>query len=356
MSVFSHKDFDHHEDVHFHHDPATGLKAIVAVHNTSRGPALGGCRMFAYQSDEEALSDVLRLSRGMSYKSAMANLPLGGGKSVIIGDPSAMKTPALLQAMGKFVHSLGGQYIAAEDSGTSVPDIEQMGSMTPHVAGIQSKLDVDGNPVSGDPSPSTAYGVFVGIKAAVQHKLQRDLNGVKVAIQGLGNVGMYLAQYLADAGAKLTVCDINEEKLNMAKLRWNANIVSVEDIFAADVDVFAPCAMGGAINDQTLPQIKATVIAGAANNQLAEKHHDQAVLERGILYAPDYVINAGGIIDVSYEGPEYSAKKARTHIDGIGDTLAEIFERSDATGQPTELLANKIAEERLQLRTPEHSL
>lgn len=347
MSVFSHKHFENHENVHFHHDKKSGLKAIVAVHNTNLGPALGGCRMFPYATDEDALSDVLKLSRGMSYKSAMANLALGGGKSVIIGDPKIHKTPFLLHAMGDFLQSLGGQYIAAEDSGTSVPDLQEMGNKTAYVAGILNKVDISGNTINGDPSPATAYGVYIGIKTAVAFKYQSNLEGVRIAIQGLGNVGMYLAQHLYDAGALLTVCDLDEGKLNMAKRRWKANVVRPNEIFSCDVDVFAPCAMGGAINDDSLAVMKAKIIAGAANNQLAEVRHDQTATSKGILYAPDYVINAGGIIDVSYEGPDYSATIARKHIESISDTLNEVFERSKQTGLPTKLLANQISEERM---------
>ncbi len=350
MSVFSHKHFANHENVHFHHDKKSGLKAIVAVHNTNLGPALGGCRMFPYATDEDALSDVLKLSRGMSYKSAMANLALGGGKSVIIGDPKTEKTPALLHAMGDFLESLGGQYIVAEDSGTSVPDLQEMATHSKYVAGIQSKMDINGNAISGDPSPATAYGVYTGIRAAVSFRYHSNLNGVRVAIQGLGNVGMYLAQHLYDAGAILTVCDLDEDKLNMARIRWNANVVRLNEIFSADVDVFAPCAMGGAINDDSLAVMKARIIAGAANNQLAEVRHDQTVTNKGILYAPDYVINAGGIIDVSYEGADYNARVSRQHVESISDTLTEIFERAKQTGLPTKLLANQIAEERMNAK------
>lgn len=351
MSVFSHKHYDDHENVYFHQDKQMGLKAIVAVHNTNLGPALGGCRMFAYETDEQALSDVLKLSRGMSYKSAMANLALGGGKSVIIADPREQKTPDMLRAFGDFLESLGGQYIAAEDSGTCVMDIQEMAKRTQFVAGVQNKTDVHGNCVSGDPSPATAYGVFIGIKTAVRFKLHTDLKGVRVAIQGLGNVGMYLAEHLHRAGAILTVCDLDTKKLEVAKVRWNASVVPANEIFKANVDVFAPCAMGGAINDESLKQLTANIIAGAANNQLAEKQHDQQIKERNILYAPDYVINAGGIIDVSYEGPNYPADIVWKHIESIEITLNEIFERSKKTGRPTKELANQIAEERMQKGT-----
>ncbi|MDO3720523.1 Glu/Leu/Phe/Val dehydrogenase dimerization domain-containing protein [Marinobacter sp. chi1] len=349
MNVFSHPEFDNHEHLSFFCDPETGLKAIVAVHNTSRGPALGGCRMFPYASDEEALRDVLRLSKGMTYKSALANLDLGGGKSVIIGDPRKHKTEALLEAMGKHLDGLGGQYIAAEDSGTSVADLKVMGRHTRHVAGIVERTGIDGRPCNGDPSPATAYGTFIGLKAAVKHKLGRDdLNGLKVAIQGIGNVGFRLAKHLAEAGAQLWVYDIHEDNMKRAVDELGAKPAAAEDILTLPVDVIAPCAMGAVLNDNSIPEIKASVIAGAANNLLERPDHDQALKDRGILYAPDYAINAGGIIDVFYERTFGSAEKSRAHVETIGDTLAEIFRRSDDSGRPTGAIANELAEERFK--------
>ncbi|WP_166267205.1 Glu/Leu/Phe/Val family dehydrogenase [Marinobacter caseinilyticus] len=349
MTVFTHPEFDNHEHVSFFCDPDTGLRAIIAVHNTSRGPALGGCRMFPYASDEEALCDVLRLSRGMTYKSALANLNLGGGKSVIIGDPRQHKTEALLEAMGRFLDQLGGLYIAAEDSGTSVADLKVMGRHTAHVAGVCERPGFDGKPSNGDPSPATAYGTFVGIQAAVKHKLGRsDLDGLTVAIQGIGNVGYRLAEHLKDAGAKLWVYDIHQEQMDRAVDELGAMPASADDILYLPVDVVAPCAMGAVLNDRSIQRLQTTIVAGAANNQLAHASHDQALWQRGILYVPDFVINAGGIIDVYYErnGPDPEA--VRTHVESIGHTLEEIFTRSASDGLPTGLIANRLAEERFK--------
>lgn len=347
MSVFSHHEFDQHEQVNFFHDKATGLKAIVAVHNSNRGPALGGCRMWNYATDEEALRDVLRLSKGMTYKSALANLDLGGGKSVIIGNPRQHKTEALLEMMGRCLESLSGRYIAAEDSGTSVPDLQVMARRTRYVAGITERTGIDGQLSNGDPSPATAYGTFIGLKAAVKHKLGRDdLKGLRVAIQGVGNVGYRLAEHLHVAGAELIVSDIHTDNLDKAVSKLGATVVSAEQILAADVDVLAPCALGAILNDHSIPLIKASVIAGASNNQLAEARHDAALKERGILYAPDFAINAGGIIDIFYERVGHTPEKVSRHIETIGETLAEIFSRSDASGEPTGAIANTLAEER----------
>jgi leucine dehydrogenase len=308
--------------------------------------------MFPYASDEEALRDVLRLSRGMTYKSALANLDLGGGKSVIIGDPRKQKSEALLEAMGKHLEGLGGQYIAAEDSGTSVPDLKVMGRHTKHVAGVVEHTGFDGQPSNGDPSPTTAYGTFVGLKAAVKHKLGReDLTGLKVAIQGVGNVGYRLAQHLREAGAELWVYDIHQENMQRAIDELGAHAASSEDILFLPVDVVAPCAMGAVLNDDSIPRLQATVIAGAANNLLQRSDHDQALKDRDILYAPDFVINAGGIIDVFYERTGGSPEEVRAHVEGIGQTLAEIFSRSDSSGVPTGSVANTLAEERFRKRT-----
>jgi len=327
-------------------DPHSGLKAIIAIHNRNRGPALGGCRMWPYASEDEAVRDVLRLSRGMTYKSAISNLDLGGGKSVIIGNPRTQKTEPLLRAMARFVDSLGGRYIAAEDSGTSIDDIKIMRQETAHVAGIQDK-ESDIGMRSGDPSPATAYGVFVGLKATVRYALGRDdLHGLRVAVQGVGNVGFDLARQLKDAGAELWVSDIYEDQVQRAVNELGATPVGPEDIYGLDVDVFAPCAMGAIINDQTLPRLRARVIAGSANNQLAEPRNGEELQRRGIVYAPDYVINAGGIIDVYHERIGFVREQLLRHIDGIYDTLMEIFERARREERPTAEVANAIAEER----------
>lgn len=348
MTVFDARDFDGHEQVAFFRDAEAGLKAIIAIHNTNRGPSLGGCRMWPYNSTEDALRDVLRLSRGMTYKCAVSNLDLGGGKSVIIGNPRTEKSEALLLAMGRAVDRMGGRYIAAEDSGTSVEDIKVIGRETPHVAGIVEKRTGSGGMRSGDPSPATAYGTFVGMRAAIKHKLGReDFDGVRVAIQGVGNVGFRLARQLHEAGAKLWVTDIYEENVKRATDELGAIAVAPDDIYGLDVDVFAPCALGAVINDLTIPQLHARIIAGASNNQLSEDRHGTELMERGVLYAPDYVINAGGIIDVSYEhSGTFDRDAAVKHIEGIFDTLMEIFERASQDGLPTNLVADQVAEER----------
>ena len=348
MPVFQHPAYDDHELVAYHSDPKSGLKAIIAVHSTRLGKGLGGCRMWPYASDDEALTDVLRLSRGMTYKAALAGLPQGGGKSVILGDPRRDKTPEMMRAMGRFVEAIGGKYVVAEDSGTSVPDIRLMAEHTRHVGGLADEKSVAAGR-TGDPSPATAYGVFVGIKAAVREKLKReDLKGLRVAIQGVGNVGFRLARHLKEAGATLWVTDLHKPAVEKAVKELGATAVSMEDIFACDVDVFAPCALGAIIDDKSLPKLKAPIVAGAANNQLAEARHDRLLLERGILYAPDYVINAGGIIDIHYEGPGYDEHVVRAHLERIGRTLADVFERSRKDHRPTGEVADRMAEERFK--------
>ncbi len=348
-----HPDFDEHEKVVVRHDLGTGLRAIIAVHNTSRGPALGGCRMWPYASAADAMTDALRLSRGMTYKSALADLPLGGGKAVIIGDPRRDKSRELLLAMAEFIDSFEGRYITAEDSGTSVADMRLIGSRTRWAAGVS-----DDGPHGGDPSPSTAYGTFVGLKAAVIHRLGNgpeigSLEGLRVAIQGVGNVGFHLAERLHEAGATLFVADVFEANVNRAVDTLGAKAVGVDEIYDLDVDVFSPCAMGAAINDQTLNRLRAPVIAGAANNQLATPAHGNALHERRVLYTPDYVLNAGGIIDIAYQRQGHSRVDMLAHVEGIGSTLAEIFRRSDAENTPTYQVADQLAEERFsRTQTP----
>jgi leucine dehydrogenase len=256
MPVFAHPEFDGHQEVVFGHESESGLNAIIAIHNTNRGPALGGCRMWPYASEAEALTDVLRLSRGMTYKSALADLPLGGGKAVIIGDPHTDKSEALFLAMGRFVDSLGGRYISAEDVGVSVEDVDIMARVTKHVAGTCTAG-------AGDPSPATAYGVLVGIRAAVAHKLGRNsLDGLRVAIQGVGHVGYYLCRQLAEAGAKLVVTDIDREAVRRVETEFHAQPVAPDEIYGVDGEVFAPCALGAVINDETIAQLKASIVAG----------------------------------------------------------------------------------------------
>ncbi len=340
MPIFAHPEFDGHEQVVFDHDAETGLRAIIAIHNTNRGPALGGCRMWPYDSEAAALTDVLRLSRGMTYKSALADLPLGGGKAVIIGDPHEDKSEALFLAMGRFVDGLGGRYVSAEDVGVSVEDVEIMERVTKHVAGTCTAG-------AGDPSSSTSYGVLMGIRAAVAHKLGRNsLDGVRVAIQGVGHVGYHLCRFLAEAGAKLVVTDIDGQAIERVEAEFHAQPVAPEAIYGVEGEVFAPCALGAVINDATIAKLKAPIVAGSANNQLAEPRHGVELMRRGVLYAPDYVINAGGVINISHEGPSYDKQEAVDHVAKIQDTLREIFSRADAQGVPTSEAADRLAEER----------
>ena len=348
MPVFSHPEYDAHETVAFHHDNASGLQAIIAVHNTRLGKGLGGCRMWPYESGEAALTDVLRLSRGMTYKAALAGLDQGGGKSVIIGDPRKDKTPAMMRAMGDFVNALGGTYVAAEDSGTSVADIRLMAERTSHVGGLADEKSVAAGR-TGDPSPATALGVFIGIKATAKARFGRDdLKGLKVAVQGLGNVGYRLCTHLHQAGAELWVTDIHAPAVERCVRELGAHAVSMEQIFAVEADLFAPCALGAVINDQTIPQLRVKAVAGAANNQLARPEHGEALLQRGILYAPDYCINAGGIIDIYYEGPGYDEAVVNAHLERIGTTLSAIYEQARAQHRPTHEIADRMAEQRFK--------
>jgi leucine dehydrogenase len=347
MGVFSSNDFSNHEQVVFAHDVATGLRAIIAIHSTALGPSLGGCRMWSYTSEAEAVQDVLRLSKGMSYKSALAGLPLGGGKSVIIGDSRKDKTPALIEAMGKAVERLNGRYVVAEDVGTSTADMASIAKHTRHVAGLAAEAGG-----SGDPSPFTALGVFNGLKQAVKYQLKTEsLSGLTVAIQGLGHVGWSLATQLAEAGAKLIVTDIRPENIERATRELGVRSVAPDEIYGATADVFAPCALGAVINDTTLPQLKCSIIAGAANNQLAEARHGDALKTKNILYTPDYALNAGGVINVGYEyinGPgKYDKAKALAHIAQIPGTLQQIFELAKAENIGTHTAADRLAELRL---------
>ena len=341
MSVFGSPAFDNHESVIFGKHSETGLRAIIAIHNTRRGPGVGGCRMWPYESEAAALEDALRLSRGMTYKSALANLPFGGGKSVIIGDPKRDKNAAFLKAMGRLVDSLGGRYIVAEDVGTTIEDMDVINTVTPHVACTSEG--------SGNPSPYTAFGVFQGIRAAVSHRLRRtpDLEGVTVSIQGLGQVGFALAQYLHAHGVKLNVADISHTAVERAADEFGATPVSPDTIYGVKADVFAPCALSAIVNDATIPVLAAKIIAGSANNQLADGRHGGELAKRGILYAPDYVINAGGIIEVAYKDRSEEPRLI-AHVEGIYDTLTDIFRRADADRIPTNVVADHMAEERFK--------
>ena len=342
MTVFSAKEFDNHEEVLFFHDKKSGLRAIIAVHDTTLGPALGGTRMWDYRNEEDAIADVLRLSRGMTYKSSLAGVNLGGGKSVIIGNSRKDKTDELFEAFGRAVNQLGGTYIAAEDVGTSVKDLEMARRMTPYIAGIR-----EGN--CGDPSPATAWGVFNGLKAAVQFRLKTEsLAGLKVAVQGLGHVGYALCELLAEAGAELIVTDTNDAAVTKAVQNLGTKAVGIDRIYNQNVDIFAPCALGAILNDDTIGRLQAKVVAGSANNQLAEDRHAVDLMKRGILYAPDYAVNAGGIIVISHEGPDFDREKAMRQVSGIYDTCLHIFERAERENVTTAEIADKIALERLE--------
>lgn len=338
MAVFDLVDFDNHEQVVYCSDEQTGLKAIIAVHNTNLGPSAGGCRFWDYQSESEALKDVLRLSRGMTYKNAMAGLKLGGGKAVIIGNPKQLKSTELFHAFGRAVNNLGGRYYTAEDVNITTADMAFVNQQTDFVSGLEGK--------SGNPGPFTALGTFLGIKAAVKFKLGKDdLVGVRVAVQGLGSVGYSLCEKLHAAGAVLFVSDINQTALQRAELELNATVVDLDEIYQQDVDVFSPCALGASINDNTIDQLKASIIAGCANNQLAENRHDMALLEKGILYAPDYVINAGGIINVALEiyPTDYCANEATNLVHNIYHTLMKVFKTADQQNAPTGFIADQMA-------------
>ena len=341
MAVFDHTEFDHHESLSFINDEATGLRAIIAVHSTVLGPAAGGCRRWSYISEADALTDALRLSRGMTYKNAVAELPFGGGKAVILANDSAPKSPELFEAFGRAVASLGGRYITAEDVGCSVEDMRHVQKETQFVSGLPQSGDSAG----GDPSPHTALGVFLGIEAAVKIRLGKDsCEGLRVAVQGVGHVGAHLCQLLHEAGARLIVADVNRESLNAISAAMPVEIVPPAELLYADVDVLAPCALGNILSTATIPRIKAKVIAGAANNQLSTQADGARLAGRDILYAPDYVINAGGIINVSHEYRGNSSEdKVRADVAKIPQRLEAIFDESAKTGRPTNELADELA-------------
>ncbi len=343
MDLFGHlKAYDYGE-VHFKHDKATGLKAIVAIHDSRLGPALGGCRFLPYDTDEEALVDALRLARGMTYKAALAGLAHGGGKSVLIRPTQHFDRVALFRAFGKFVDDLGGHYITAEDSGTGLEDMEVIRTVTKSVTGV----DV-ANGGSGDPSPFTALGVRRGIEACVKLKLGRDsLEGVHVAVQGVGHVGYHLCKELHSQGAKISVADVDPLKAERATREFGASVVPLDKIFETECEVIAPCALGSALNDATIPRIRAKIVAGAANNQLAQPRHGDDLFARGILYAPDYAINAGGLVNVAQEVLGYDAAKSRAKTMEIYDTIFEIADRSRKTNAPTYRIADMLVEEKL---------
>ncbi len=341
MSVFDHPEFDRHEAIHFFDEPATGLRAIIAVHSTALGPGAGGCRRWTYCTDRDAITDVLRLSRGMTYKNAVAGLPFGGAKAVILESPGAPKSEGLFRALGRAVHSLGGAYVTAEDVGISVDDMRIVREETPYVSG----LPTSGGGAGGDPSPWTAYGVYLGLVAAAREKLGVDaVRGLRVAVQGVGSVGLHLCKRLRDAGADVIVADVNRDNLRRATGIDGVEKVSPREILYADVDILAPCALGNVLNSETIPRIRAKVIAGAANNQLSTEGDGERLADRGILYAPDYVINAGGIISVAREYLGQSSEdEVRREVDRIPERLVDIFREAAKTSQPTNRIADALA-------------
>ena len=329
-------------ELHLCHDESSGLMGIIAIHSTKRGPALGGCRFIHYETQEAAITDALRLARGMTYKAAISNLPLGGGKSVIIKPRGDFDRNALFSAFGAAIDNLGGRYITAEDSGTTLDDMSTIRTQTKHVTGV--KVAEGG---SGDPSPLTALGVRRGLEAFVHYVMQRDdIAGVRVAVQGVGNVGYHLCKELHALGAKLVVSDIDPEKVERVVSEFGAEKADLDKIHAVECDVFAPCALGAGLNDQTLPELKCKIIAGAANNQLAEARHGDELSGKGIAYAPDYAINAGGLMNVQSELEGYDKDAATKKIMGIYDIMREIVERAHKTDKPTHRVADAIAEEK----------
>lgn len=341
MDIFDAMGKYEHEQLVFWNEPELGYKGIIAIHDTTLGPALGGTRFWNYASDEEAIVDALRLARGMTYKAAVAGLNLGGGKSVIIGDNKTPYREMIFRSHGRAVESLSGRYITAEDVGTSPDDMDYVLMETDSVVGIYGR--------SGDPSPVTAYGVYMGIKAAAQARYGSDsLEGKHVAVQGLGHVGYHLCEDLHAEGARLTVTDIDAERVQRCVDDFDADAVVPDEIYAVDADIFAPCALGAVINDDTLKVLSVDIIAGAANNQLARSHHGEAVNDAGILYAPDYVVNAGGLINVYGELKEWSPERSKRKAGEIYITLLQIFERAEEDGVPTSLAADRVAQTRIQ--------
>ena len=329
-----------HEQLSFYYDPSTGYRGIIAIHSTVLGPALGGTRFWSYQSDEDAIIDSLRLARGMTYKAAVAGLNLGGGKSVIIGDNRTTRREALFRAHGRHVESLQGRYITAEDVGTSTSDMEYIKAETNHVTGLIGK--------SGDPSPVTAYGVYRGIKACAKYRYGSDgLNGKHVALQGCGSVGYHLAKLLHAEGATITCTDIDPQRVKRVVEDSGATAVGTDDIYGVRADIFAPCALGAVINDDTVNRLPVDIVAGAANNQLAEDRHGDLLEQRGITYAPDYVINGGGLINVNAELHGWAPERARSKAGEIYDTILRLFEIAREEGIPSYRAADRLAEQRI---------
>ncbi|GHI01040.1 branched-chain amino acid dehydrogenase [Neobacillus kokaensis] len=344
MEIFKYLENYDYEQVVFCQDKQSGLKAIIAIHDTTLGPALGGTRMWTYASEEAAIEDALRLAKGMTYKNAAAGLNLGGGKTVIIGDPRKDKNEEMFRAFGRYIQGLNGRYITAEDVGTTVADMDLIHEETDYVTGISPAFGSSGNP-----SPVTAYGVYRGMKAAAKEAFGTDsLEGKTIAIQGVGNVAYTLCQYLHEEGAQLIVTDINKEAVNRAVEDFDAKAVDPNEIYGVECDIYAPCALGATINDETIPQLKAKVIAGSANNQLKDTRHGDIIHEMGIVYAPDYVINAGGVINVADELYGYNRERAMKKVEMIYNTIEKIIEISKRDSIPTYVAADRMAEERIE--------
>ncbi|MED1739664.1 branched-chain amino acid dehydrogenase [Bacillus swezeyi] len=344
MELFRYMEQYDYEQLVFCQDKQSGLKAIIAIHDTTLGPALGGTRMWTYENEEAAIEDALRLARGMTYKNAAAGLNLGGGKTVIIGDPRKDKNEEMFRAFGRYIQGLNGRYITAEDVGTTVEDMDIIHDETDFVTGISPAFGSSGNP-----SPVTAYGVYKGMKAAAKEAFGTDsLAGKTVAVQGVGNVAYNLCRHLHEEGAKLIVTDINKEAVERAVAEFGARAVDPDDIYSQDCDIYAPCALGATINDDTIPQLKAKVIAGAANNQLKETRHGDQIHDMGIVYAPDYVINAGGVINVADELYGYNSERALKKVEGIYGNIERVLEISKRDRIPAYLAADRLAEERIE--------
>ncbi|CAG9609290.1 Leu/Phe/Val dehydrogenase [Pseudoneobacillus rhizosphaerae] len=344
MEIFKYLEKYDYEQVVFCQDKTSGLKAIIAIHDTTLGPALGGTRMWTYESEEAAIEDALRLAKGMTYKNAAAGLNLGGGKTVIIGDPRKDKNEEMFRAFGRYIQGLNGRYITAEDVGTTVADMDLIHEETDFVTGISPAFGSSGNP-----SPVTAYGVYVGMKAAAKEAFGSDsLEGKVIAIQGVGNVAYTLCKYLHEEGAQLIVTDINKEAVARAVEDFGAKAVDPNDIYSVECDIYAPCALGATINDDTIPQLKAKVIAGSANNQLKDTRHGDIIHEMGIVYAPDYVINAGGVINVADELYGYNHERAMKKVELIYNSIEKIIEIAKRDGIPTYVAADRMAEERIE--------
>ena len=345
MEIFTQKDFEQHEQIMYCYDKKSGLKAIIAIHNTTLGPGLGGCRFWNYEDEKEALIDVLRLSKGMSYKAALANLELGGGKAVIIGDARSDKSPELLASFARYVDRLCGSYITAEDVGTTVADMELVSKHTPHVVGL------DKNGGSGDPSIFTALGVFQGLKACNKYLTgSDDLKGKHVTIQGLGKVGEDLAKRLRNVGASLTITDIDYTHAKQLAKELGASVVEPDDIYSVKADYFSPCALGAVLSDDTIPRLRVKAVCGSANNQLVRSYHAETLSERGILYAPDFLVNAGGLVNVYYEyNKTYDEAVATSKVEEIYDTLLQILEISERHNTLPLNAAKQLAEERIKV-------